>query len=142
MIGDTIMSRIGTLGGYFVPHDFCDGQVDGSEGGPLRCYTDADVLYNRTGFGCETLLGVVEGMGRYGSVLLPTDDSRHSYTLRTDRTTALHIQVFDMFGRLVNERPLMPNAIIDFESCASGFLVYHLRDNTGKFVGVGRLMIR
>lgn len=58
---DTIMARIGSSLLYFTPHDFCNGQLDGADGGALRCYTDADLSYSRIApWSCETLLGVPE----------------------------------------------------------------------------------
>lgn len=53
---DTLMERIGPTLHCFTPHDFCNGQVDGADGGALRCYTDADISYSRIApWSCETL---------------------------------------------------------------------------------------
>lgn len=43
MVQDTIVERIGTLDMYILPHDLCLGMADGSQGGLILCYSDAEV---------------------------------------------------------------------------------------------------
>ena len=43
---DTIVERIGALNSFVYP-PYCIGTVDGNEGGPVRCYSDADVSFER-----------------------------------------------------------------------------------------------
>ena len=44
---DTIIERIGAQGLFIYPHDICAASLDGNEGGPVRCYTDGDVSFER-----------------------------------------------------------------------------------------------
>lgn len=37
---DTIIEKIGIIGSYFLPADFCSAALDGHEGGGFRCYND------------------------------------------------------------------------------------------------------
>jgi hypothetical protein len=43
IVPDTLVERLGFTGSYMLPHDFCNGFIDGAEGGALLCYTDAEV---------------------------------------------------------------------------------------------------
>lgn len=37
---DTIIEKIGIIGSYFLPADFCSAALDGQEGGRFQCYSD------------------------------------------------------------------------------------------------------
>lgn len=53
---DTIFERIGFLKNYFLQYDYCTGQLDYNEGGPLRCYSDNQITnYKKVAYGCNFL---------------------------------------------------------------------------------------
>jgi hypothetical protein len=45
ILQDTIIEQIGPIGTYLLPHDLCNAQIDGGQGGALRCYSDTDISY-------------------------------------------------------------------------------------------------
>lgn len=52
---DTIVERIGSLQSFILPWDHFNGRLDGHVGGPIRCYNDLDLSFNRKNIPCDSL---------------------------------------------------------------------------------------
>ena len=57
---DTIVEKIGFISSYMFPYDFCDGALDGHEGGAFRCYHDNNFTTYKPHFmgECDYILGI------------------------------------------------------------------------------------
>ena len=59
---DTIVEKIGFIGSYVLPYDFCDGALDGNEGGTFRCYQDDNFMVYKPHYSgnCNDILALPE----------------------------------------------------------------------------------
>ena len=81
---DTIIERIGPIGTFLLPHDFCNEQIDGNQGGDFRCYSDLEISYNNVFVtSCEIFLGVPEPLESPTIQLFPNPGFAR-LTLRTN----------------------------------------------------------
>ncbi len=135
---DTIIERIGPTWHYFTPHDFCIGWVDGGDGLDLRCYTDAEISYNRTTLSCESLLNIGE-VPAQAPTRLVNDGAGALRVLMRAETPFARLELYDGTGRrLMDLRvrdgdPLRPDA--------AGMLVYRFTDAAGRSIGVGKVLL-
>ncbi|MEO7080976.1 MAG: hypothetical protein ABIY71_05580, partial [Flavobacteriales bacterium] len=61
IFADTLVERIGSLQSYMLPYDACNGMLDWSEGGNLRCYSDNEINYvSDSAQDCEFTVGIGE----------------------------------------------------------------------------------
>jgi hypothetical protein len=135
---DTIIERIGSTSHYFTPHDFCIGWVDGGDGLDLRCYTDAQISYNRTPLACESLLSISE-VPAQAPTRLVHDGPGALRVLMQAETPFARLELYDATGRrLMDLRvrdgdPLRPGA--------AGMLVYRFTDPAGRSIGAGKVLV-
>lgn len=62
---DTLIERIGSMDWYMLPYSLPSGATDAGEGGPLRCYHDNEISYQRPSVEtCDLPLGVMEHVAR------------------------------------------------------------------------------
>lgn len=136
---DTIIERVGSTLVYFAPHDLCNGQLDGADGGPLRCYEDLDLRYNRIEpLGCNTLLGGANTL-EYQQANLYADGERRSRVQLPVETKAMELFIYDGTGRTVLQRRVRHGDIILHE--IPGILIYRILDNMGGILGGGKLIV-
>lgn len=59
-ITDTIVQKIGFIGGYMLPYDGCDGALDVNEGGAFRCYEDNNFTSYKPHYAgiCDFIVGL------------------------------------------------------------------------------------
>jgi hypothetical protein len=99
---DTIIERIGSTLLYFTPHDFCNGQLDGADGGALRCYSDTELSYSRIApWSCETLLSITDVEKPLRAELLPVVG--HGCRVQLAAGTAARLELFDGVGRRLKQ---------------------------------------
>lgn len=122
---DTIIERIGTLRTYLLPYDRCLSGVDGSIGGPLRCYEDDVLSFSRGTVACDYLAGVSD-MQAIGLALYPNPGSTQLLiswdpTARVERVT-----VRNGFGRMVRDIvPSTSSFSIPTHAWAAGVYTIH-----------------
>ena len=114
VLQDTIIERIGSTQQYFLSHDYCNGAVDGAEGGSPRCYSDNDVSYIL----CDLSLGLQTfTAGRI--IAYPNPGSDLLQFEVPEGSGPLSVQLHDATGRVVLERSLSPAEGLDVSSLAS-----------------------
>lgn len=101
---DTIIERIGTTRFYLLPHDFCNGFVDGHEGGGFRCYSDPGTSFTVTpGIPCDSIVsGMAEHAMGHSLRIWPSPGSER-FTVGWDavRHGPAQLELRDAQGRLV-----------------------------------------
>lgn len=131
VLQDTIIERVGTRI-YMLPHDLCNGSVDGQEGGPLRCYQDAEISYAVSELPCELIVGTPEINGP-APHLQPFPNPGHDRVwldgMVLDAT--LHATVYDARGVAVLSKIIQPQAAIDMSALAPGLYTIVLRTSNG-----------
>jgi len=136
---DTIIERIGPTLHYFTPHDLCNGQVDGADGLALRCYTDAEISYNRTApWSCETLLGITDAETRASTGLFIAGAGACRVQLPGTNASA-RLELFDATGRVVRQLAVQNGDVVPVR--AKGLVIYRFTDNTGSPLGTGSLVM-
>ncbi|HRH37207.1 MAG TPA: T9SS type A sorting domain-containing protein, partial [Flavobacteriales bacterium] len=130
---DTIIEHIGSTALYFLPHDRCSSFLDGQEGGPFRCYADAEVTYTTTpGVACDNILGLTEHAASSAPAIYPNPGLD---VLRLNwpgaRPTSLEIR--DAQGRLVlSLSSNISGSTVDVSSLSSGVYTLHIRSASGE----------
>ena len=129
VVEDTITERVGT-NTYLLPHDYCNGWVDGQEGGPLRCYQDAEISYFASGDPCDLILGS-EPLASAGiGVQAYPNPSNGQFTISTSTFQQVnHLEVRNIIGRLVLTRSLARAAgpmNMDLSNEPAGLYLVHL----------------
>ena len=107
---DTIIERIGTRS-YLLPQDPCLAAVDGSEGGGLRCYHDAEIDYS-TGVAtaCDLILSLDEQVGAFSSRVFPNPGAE-KVTIEWPGQPRFSVMVLDAIGRVVIERVVASGSV-------------------------------
>lgn len=132
---DTIIERIGPSWHYFTSHDFCNGRVDGADGGALRCYTDGELNYNRIApWSCETLLGVAEAPAHTMARMIT--DGEGCFRVRlAGPFSSVRLELFDATGRVLGDRAVRNDDLVGIG--AASFLFYRITDGQGHVLGSG-----
>ena len=104
---DTIIERIGTMVSYFPPQNFCLGALDGSEGGSLRCYRDAQINFQATWADvCEIQLAIA-GHSAGSMELIPyPNPGDGSIRINWPSQRSFDLEVRDGLGRIVHREHL------------------------------------
>lgn len=136
---DTIIERVGSTLVYFAAHDRCNGQLDGADGGPLRCYEDLEVTYNRIEpWSCGTLLSVPSVAEDPEAMLLSNGAGRLHVQL-PERTTAVELHLYDGLGRTVFQRTVGHGDVV--QPVMNGPLFYRINNVSGGIIGFGKVMV-
>jgi hypothetical protein len=128
LIADTIFEKVGTTHLYMLPHDFCNGMIDGQEGGSFRCYTDSNLSFKRFEI-CDTVYGydaVTDLMKEYISVFPnPASDVLNIST--GSNYADFDIVITNCLGQIVstNHYPAAKNIAINIASIPEG--IYSLQ---------------
>lgn len=129
---DTIRERVGTRM-YVLPHDLCNGSVDGQEGGPLRCYQDAEISYAVSTLPCELIVGTMEINGPTLHPRLYPNPGHDQVGLDgMGMHATLHATVYDARGVAVLNRIIRPQAGIDMSALAPGLYTIVVRTANGR----------
>ncbi len=135
---DTIIERMGLNLSYFTPHEICNGAVDGGEGGPLRCYSDAEISFNRfEPWACEFVLAVSEATAEQGARLVPLGGGAYRVQLPAAEG-AVQFTLFDASGRQLQERSVRDGDVIVMPQQGMG--VYQFLDTQAQVIGRGRVV--
>ncbi|HNK41819.1 MAG TPA: hypothetical protein PL002_11555 [Flavobacteriales bacterium] len=101
---DTIVERLGSLRYYLAPQDPCLGGFDAAEGGPLRCYADAQVSFMSSSVStCELNLGVDDHSAGSHFQLFP-DPGGDGFEVRSSQPIQA-VAVRDAAGRMFLTKP-------------------------------------
>ena len=123
---DTIIERIGATTMYILPHDFCNGFLDGQEGGALRCYHDEMITYTAPNNpDCAFDVGVDERFSRDRTLLAPNPGGDHVRILADGPHT---ITFTDMAGRAVLHARTDGHGQVDVSALPPGMYVYTIAD--------------
>ncbi|HRO99980.1 MAG TPA: hypothetical protein PLN54_11150 [Flavobacteriales bacterium] len=135
---DTIIERMGLNLSYFTPHELCNAAADGGEGGPLRCYSDAEISFNRfEPWSCEFVLTVSEATAEHRAGLVPLGDGAYRVQLpATEGVT--QFTLFDASGRQLQQRTVHDGDVIVMAQ--QGLGIYHFLDQQAQVIGSGRLV--
>lgn len=111
---DTVLERVGTLRHYLLPHDACNGWVDGQQGGSFRCYTDSQVSYSSTsGLPCGFILHTASVVNRPGISVYPNPGSGGVWVSWPSGILPRTIVLFDSMGRVALRSAVQPNGFVD-----------------------------
>lgn len=136
---DTIIERVGSTLVYFAPHDLCNGQLDGADGGPLRCYEDLEVTYNRIEpWSCGTLLSVPSVTEDPVAMLIPDGEGRLRVQLPME-ASVVELHPYDGLGRTVFQRTVRNGDAV--QPGRSGPLLYRITKVSGDSIGTGKVMV-
>lgn len=138
LLRDTIVERFGPTLSYFTPHDYCNGQADGADGGPLRCYSDADLSYSRIApWSCETLLSVADASRPSQARLLRVEG--HGCRVELPTTETADLELFDGVGRRLEQLRVSHGDLV--QPAVMGFLAYRFTDAAGHILGAGAVVV-
>ena len=127
---DTIIERIGTIGSYLLPQDWCNGFLDGHEAGPFRCYADADIFYiGDEDVPCELTTGQQEFSQQTSIGLHPNPNIDGAFLSLPNQAKNAAVQLFDGTGRIAYSGELFSGAWLDVSSLPSG--MYLVRIDSG-----------
>lgn len=131
VLHDTIIERIGTRS-YLLPQDFCLAAVDGSEGGGLRCYQDAEIDYS-TGAApsCDFIVGVEEPV-RDSSFEVYPNPGYDQLFISTSSDSFGVVTLRDPLGRIIyTERLSSARATVDSSTWPAGCYSVVIRSQNG-----------
>ncbi|HRO99979.1 MAG TPA: T9SS type A sorting domain-containing protein [Flavobacteriales bacterium] len=131
---DTIIERMGLNLSYFTPHELCNAAADGGEGGPLRCYSDAEIGFNRfEPWSCEFVLSVADKPLPIEKLAVWPNPGNDDLHLDPAGRPLLSVELRDALGRTVLERmSTLNNNPIDVSSLAPGTYVVLARTAQGE----------
>lgn len=109
IIPDTIVERIGPIGEYLLPHNWCNGQIDGSEGAGFRCYEDDDVFYQAPYFTtCEVPLSI-DPRSLAGQLGISPNPGAEQVRISWASETSYTVRIRNARGQLVREAKAVVN---------------------------------
>ena len=136
---DTIVQRMGTVGQYLLPYDFCNGFVDGQEGGAFRCYQDNEISY-QSAFApeCDLIVGIGEHAIQGSITIYPDPGTDHLTVVLPDRPLANRMLFYDAMGQRALSVPLLAEQTrVNASMLAPGLYAYHIVDAAGRTVNSG-----
>lgn len=130
VVSDTIFERIGTAS-YILPHDLCNAYVDGQEGGPLRCYQDAEVDHTSGSTPCNFIVGMKGVQGTSSQpLILPNPGGDRIWSVGMDGLS--HVTVLDGSGATVMaEVPMDAQGSLYVRSLVPGWYIIIMRTHEG-----------
>lgn len=134
---DTIIERIGLNLSFFTPHGVCNAAVDAGGEGPLRCYSDGEISFNRfEPWSCEFVLGVADVADGRAAGLVPMGDGAYRVQLpATDG--AVQFTLFDAAGRHLLARSVRDGDVLILTPQGVG--IYQFMDHQQQLIGKGRV---
>lgn len=128
-ITDTIVEKIGFIGGYMLPYDACDGALDGNEGGMFRCYEDDSFItynphYNEA---CDYIVGLNESIPSPNLEIVPNPANTLIELLGLDEPA--DIMIMDLHGKawpIIEE-----NNMINVHELPNGIYILSIRKSSG-----------
>lgn len=101
---DTIFERIGFLKNYFLQYDRCTASQDYHEGGPLRCYSDNQILnYKKVSYACN-YLSIPSNLREYSSLFhlkVYPNPANSSLTVDLNDNNNCSIRLINSLGQVV-----------------------------------------
>lgn len=139
---DTIYQRLGLLNYFFYNFDQCTGALDYMEGGPLRCFSDNQIInYKRIPQPCTFLIsGITENEISQKLELFPNPAFDHLTLMNSDINDKIgKIYFYNILGEEVKKIQLYNNEQINIEDLNDGiyFVKYISADNkiySGKII--------
>jgi hypothetical protein len=115
-----------------LPHDFCNGFVDGAEGGGLFCYQDALVDYLHPLFDdCVNGLGLEAGPVPQTLSIYPNPGNERIQFSGAPDGRPLYVRLTDPLGRIVAEGTATKSDGFDVSSLPTGLFHCTIKDNSG-----------
>ena len=127
---DTIVENIGFIGSYFLPYDQFEGAVDGSEGGPFRCYSHDNFATYAPHFSdaCDFIVGLDELSSTFNIYPNPVQDEIHLSTEFSNAFTDYTIYSLD--GKMQQAGPI--SETIPLNHLRSGNYILEISNSTQK----------
>lgn len=99
---DTIIEKIGFIGGFMFPYDQCNGALNLNEGGQFRCYSDDLFNTYKPNYteDFSFITGIDENLIKTNLSLFPNPTSGN-FTLRTNEKENMLVQIKDLSGTIV-----------------------------------------
>jgi hypothetical protein len=122
---DTVIERMGLNLSYLTPHGICNAALDEGGEGLLRCYSDAQINYNRfEPWSCEFVLASPDRTGTNARLTIWPNPGRDALHLEIAGRPVLSAELRDALGRTVLERmSILSYNPIDVSSLAPGTYV-------------------
>ena len=127
---DTIVENIGFIGSYFLPYDQFEGAVDGSEGGPFRCYSHDNFATYAPHFSdaCDFIVGLDELSSTFNIYPNPVQDEIHLSTEFSNAFTDYTIYSLD--GKMQQAGPILE--MIPLNHLTSGNYILEISNSKQK----------
>ncbi len=127
---DTIVENIGFIGSYFLPYDQFEGAVDGSEGGPFRCYSHDNFATYAPHFSdaCDFIVGLDELSSTFNIYPNPVQDEIHLSTEFSNAFTDYTIYSLD--GKMQQAGPILE--MIPMNHLTSGNYILEISNSKQK----------
>ncbi len=127
---DTIVENIGFIGSYFLPYDQFEGAVDGSEGGPFRCYSHDNFATYAPHFSdaCDFIVGLDELSSTFNIYPNPVQDEIYLSTEFSNAFTDYTIYSLD--GKMQQAGPILE--MIPLNHLTSGNYILEISNSKQK----------
>jgi hypothetical protein len=127
---DTIVENIGFIGSYFLPYDQFEGAVDGSEGGPFRCYSHDNFATYAPHFSdaCDFIVGLDELSSTFNIYPNPVQDEIYLSTEFSNAFTDYTIYSLD--GKMQQAGPILE--MIPMNHLTSGNYILEISNSKQK----------
>ncbi|MBS1546077.1 MAG: T9SS type A sorting domain-containing protein [Bacteroidetes bacterium] len=128
---DTLIERIGSIDWYMLPYSLPNGATDAGEGGPLRCYHDNEISYQRPSVqSCELPLAVTEHAARPRILVYPNPGTDVLH-IEASAKGRLEVRVQDATGRQAVEASA-PAGSLELSSVGLSPGIYLIEVNTAE----------
>ena len=128
---DTIIEKIGFTGSYMFPYDFCNGALDGQEGGKFRCYFDNNFLTYKPHYSevCDFIVNVNELDYSDNLKIIPNPSSTILSIEGIENESGL-FELKNASGKLIRTGKL--NQTIDVSDLPDGFYIISISTDQGQ----------
>ena len=91
---DTIVEKIGFIGSYMLPYDYCNGALDANEGGEFRCYEDDNFPNYKPHYtgNCNFIVGLNDISSEQNIQIVPNPASTKIEVIGFDETSVIYIK--------------------------------------------------
>ena len=133
IFADTLVESIGSLHSYMLPHDACNGMLDWSEGGNLRCYSDDSITYmHDTSQDCEFTVGIGEHAIQQDLKIYPNPGSELLH-VGSAKSGKVEVRVLDSTGRQVlSSKGFTGSMELNTSGLLSGVYLIEICTNQGR----------
>lgn len=130
---DTIIEKIGIIGSYFLPADFCSAALDGNEGGRFRCYSDNNFNTYKPYYTnpCDYIFVGINEIENEESITIYPNPASSFITINSDNIFGKlkSVELYNSFGQLML---VSKQTNIDIKELPIGLYFIKVRNNEGQ----------